>query len=67
MHFEGTAPEGRLVVFRLREKIGETRASGGRWSIDVPLAAGHHGVRFLFVPDGSGATEEKTALVHVVD
>ncbi|PYY39662.1 hypothetical protein [Curtobacterium sp. MCPF17_046] len=67
VHFEGTAPEGRLVAFRLREKIGETRASGGRWSVDVPLAAGHHGVRFLFVPDGSGSTEEKTALVHVVD
>jgi hypothetical protein len=67
VHFEGTAPEGRVVAFRLREEIGETRTAGGRWSVDVPLAAGHHGVRFLFVPDGSGSTEETTALVHVVD
>ncbi|PZE86926.1 hypothetical protein [Curtobacterium sp. MCBD17_032] len=67
VHFEGTAPEGRVVAFRLREKIGETRASEGRWSVDVPLAAGRHGVRFQFVPDGAGAPEEQTALIEVVD
>ena len=67
VHLAGTAPSGEVTVFRSRERLGTTTTADGTWEIDVPLAVGHHGLRFVFQPEGSGSTQEKTALVNVVD
>lgn len=67
VHLTGTAPAGEVTVLRSRERLGTTTAADGTWELDVPLAVGRHGLRFVFQPDGAGSTQEETALVSVVD